>query len=251
MTESHSTTQSRPYTTVFFDLDGTLLPIDTSAFMRAYMASLSAFMTEHGIDAAEITQAVFYGVEAMAEHAPGILNSDAFWQRFCEVTGDTREEWEPLFTTYYRERFNEVGASVTPNPAAAQAVATLHAKGYKLALTTMPMFPTEAISVRLGWAGISHEYFDFVTSYDLSTAVKPQEAYYAEALQRAGAAGPQVLMVGNHTREDGGAIKLGCDIYFVTDHLIETEGGLKVGTCKHGSMADFAAFCEKLPAISA
>lgn len=29
----------RAYTTVFFDLDGTLLPIDTKTFMKGYMAS--------------------------------------------------------------------------------------------------------------------------------------------------------------------------------------------------------------------
>ena len=55
--------------------------------------------------------------------------------------------------------------------------------------------------------------------------------------------------MGNHNREDGLATKVGCDIYFVTDHLIESEEGLDVSKCKHGSMAEFADWCEALPSL--
>ena len=53
----------------------------------------------------------------------------------------------------------------------------------------------------------------------------------------------------NHNREDGMATKVGCDIYFVTDHLIESEEGLDVSECKHGTMAEFADWCEALPSL--
>ena len=53
----------------------------------------------------------------------------------------------------------------------------------------------------------------------------------------------------NHSREDGLVTKVGCDIYFVTDHLIEAEEGLDVSECKHGAMGEFADWCEALPGL--
>ena len=230
--------ESRTYTTVFFDLDGTLLPVDTKEFMQTYMASIGRFMAEHGLDAHAGGEALFAGVMAMGQNVGDVTNRDAFWKVFCERMGKTVEEWEPLFNEYYLTRFDEVGSVAQANPDAARAVRALKERGYRLAVTTMPMFPQVAVEARLRWAGLDPQDFEFLTTYENSTSVKPYEAYYTEAL----------LMVGNHNREDGGATKVGCDIYFVTDHLIETEDGLDVSARKHGTMAEFAAFCEALPA---
>ena len=259
MTENHTNAQGhaagdarqekRRYSTVFFDLDGTLLPIDTKQFMNAYMASIGRYMAEHGLDAQAGGEALFAGVMAMGQNAGRITNCEAFWRVFCERMGKTREDWEPLFLEYYLTRFDEVAAdiNVRPNPAAAAAVRALKERGYRLAVTTMPMFPQVAVEHRLRWAGLDPQDFMFMTTYEDSTSVKPYEDYYREALQRADVSGDEVLMVGNHNREDGGAVKVGCDIYLVTDHLIESEDGLDVSAHKHGSMEEFAAFCESLP----
>lgn len=239
----------RPYGIVFFDLDGTLLPIDTKAFMNAYMASIGRFMAEHGLDEEKARKTIFAGAMAMGQNTEAVANRDAFWNVFCSHMGKTPEEWEPLFMDYYLNRFDEVGAalSIEANPASAEAIRTLKRKGYRLAVTTMPMFPEVAVEARLRWAGLSADDFEFLTTYESSTSVKPYASYYAEALERAGVAGDETLMVGNHNREDGGATELGCDIYFVTDHLIEVEDGIDVASCKHGTMRDFLAFCEGLP----
>ena len=236
----------RAYTTVLFDLDGTLLPMDTDDFMRAYMKSLGAYMAQHGMNPQAGIDALFAGVKAMAgEHEQS--NHDVFWRTFCERMGTTVEEMEPLFTGYYAGPFSEVGAGVKPNPDAGRAVAALRGKGYTVAVATMPMFPTTAVRERIRWAGLDPDDFAFVTDYERCSAVKPHERFYRDVLARAGAKAEETLMVGNHNREDGFATKLGCDIYFVDDHLIEADDGIPVAACKHGTMADFAAFCEALP----
>ena len=56
----------------------------------------------------------------------------------------------------------------------------------------------------------------------------------------------EVLMVGNNTLEDGIATKLGCDLFLIEDFLIERKGGVRLDDVKHGSSADFLAFCERL-----
>ena len=41
-------TDNRAYKMIFFDLDGTLLPIETDAFMRRYMESLYDYCVDMG-----------------------------------------------------------------------------------------------------------------------------------------------------------------------------------------------------------
>ena len=154
-----------------------------------------------------------------------------------------------LFSRFYEGPFSQVGEGVQANPEATRAVATLKGKGYRVAVTTMPMFPLAAVHERIRWAGLDPDDFEFATDYETCYAVKPMPRYYEDCLARAGVAADEVLMVGNHNREDGLATKVGCDIYFVTDHLIESEEGLNVSECKHGSMAEFADWCEALPSL--
>ena len=238
---------TRPYSTVFFDLDGTLLPIDTHAFMKAYTVSLGEFAHEQGLDAHTVMGALLAGVKAMASNDGLQTNHDLFWRTFEAATGIDAKETEALFDTYYGGPFNKVAELAEPNPAAAQAIGALKAKGYTLAVTTMPMFPLKAVHARIGWAGLDPNDFLFVTDYASATSVKPHVAYYEEAMRRAGVDACDVLMVGNNTLEDGAAFKAGADIYFVTDHLIESEGGLDIAQHKHGTLEEFARFCEELP----
>ncbi|MDO4442467.1 MAG: HAD hydrolase-like protein [Slackia sp.] len=242
--------EPRAYTTVFFDLDGTLLPIDTGEFMRAYTVSLGEFAHDNGLDGRGVMTALLEGVKAMATHDGTHSNHDVFWSAFAKSSGLDAQTTETLFDRYYEERFNDIARLVTPNPAAARAIATLKSKGYAVALTTMPMFPLKAVHARLKWAGLDAADFAFVTDYATATSVKPQVAYYEEALRRAGVDASNVLMVGNNTREDGAAYRAGCDIYFVTDNLIESEDGLDAESHKHGTLEDFARFCEELPSIA-
>lgn len=240
---------TRPYTTVFFDLDGTLLPIDTGNFMSAYTVSLGEFAHDHGLDGRAVMGALFEGVKAMAKNDGTRTNHDVFWNAFTQSTDLDPQETEALFDRYYEGPFNDIARIATPNPSSAHAIATLKSKGYTLAVTTMPMFPLKAVHARLRWAGLNPDDFSFVTDYATASSVKPHTAYYEEALRRAKVEASDVLMVGNNTREDGAAFKTGCDIYFVTDHLIAEEDGLALDDHKHGTIEDFAQFCEELPSL--
>ena len=78
---------ARSYTTLFFDLDGTLLPIETSAFMKAYTRSLGEFAHDHGMDGNAVMGALFEGVKAMAANDGSRSNHDVFWPVFSKLTG--------------------------------------------------------------------------------------------------------------------------------------------------------------------
>lgn len=241
-----STNPQAPYKTIFFDLDGTLLPIDMEAFLREYFARLGVFAGEHGYDSELILNAVNKGVSSMIK-PEGTMNDVRFWETFEQLSGVSREEMEPLLLEFYRTSFDEIGASVTPDPHAAEVVKVLKDKGYQLFLTTMPLFPRVAVEARLRWAGIDDaSVFDRITTYDNSHATKPFVQYYEENIMLANGAGDEILMVGNNTQEDLACCKLGADAFLVTDWLLDPIN-FDYRDMKHGSLAELLAFVKTLP----
>lgn len=236
-----------PYRAVFFDLDGTLLPMELEDFLGSYFSSIASFVAAHGLDATAFSAGLHAGIEAMGSHEDARTNHDAYWDAFFRHADARAADWSKLLAGYYEYDFNLIGKGVIPNPAAARAIETLFAKGYTLILTTMPMFPRRAVEHRLAWSGVDSSRFARLTSYENSTSVKPKLAYYAENLAACGLVGEDVLMVGNNTVEDVAATKLGTDVYLVTDHLLDTVN-FDLSGVKHGSMDKFAAWTQTLPA---
>jgi FMN phosphatase YigB (HAD superfamily) len=242
---------ARPaYDAIFFDLDGTLLPMDMDDFLHKYFIQLRLFATRKGLDAEHFSYAVNESTSNMGTHGPDVTNADAFWERFVQMMDNDRAHLEPLMEDFYQNEYQKVGAGVEPNPLAAQVVEGLHAKGYPLYLTTMPMFPRIAVEGRLCWAGVNPALFARMSTYDNSYALKPMPAYYAQNIRIAGCAPERILMVGNNTREDLGILQLGTDAYLVTDYLIDPDG-FDLGTVKHGTLADFARWVATFPECEA
>ena len=196
----------RSYKAVFFDLDGTLLPIDMDAFLKNYFNDIAAFVQARGHDPKQFIDALSAGVKSMLTKQGG-LNSERFWETFTSRMGGD---------------------------------------SYPLCLTTMPLFPRIAVEKRLSWANVPAGAFDRITTYDNSTSTKPHTAYFRENVEAIGLAPEDILMVGNNTREDLAAMKLGLDAYLVTDWLLDPDG-FDIESVKHGTLADFARFVDELP----
>lgn len=237
----------RRYKAVFFDLDGTLLPIDMDTFLKNYFQDIASYVQARGYQPKQFVAALNAGVKSMLVEEGG-MNSQRFWSTFMQhMEGGSLEEYEQVMDEYYRVYFDELGAMATNiDPNAARAVKTLKEKGYPLYLTTMPLFPRIAVEKRLAWANVPAESFDRITTYDNSTSTKPHSAYFAENVQAIGLRPEEILMVGNNTREDLAAMKLGLDAYLVTDWLLDPDG-FDIESVKHGSLADFARFVDELP----
>ncbi len=237
---------TRPYRAVCFDLDGTLLPLDLDVFLQRYFSALGQVAACSGADPAAFKAGMDAGIRAMTTHDDGCSNDQAFWRRFFAEVDPGACDWNAAFSAFYERSFGEIGADVVPDPAAARAVETLRAKGYTLALTTMPMFPAEGVKWRLNWAGVDADAFARITAYDNSTATKPRAIYYAENLAALGVDGKDVLMVGNNTVEDLSFMQLGADAFLVTDYLLNPSG-MDVNAVRHGTLAEFADWVETLP----
>ena len=237
----------RSYKAVFFDLDGTLLPIDMDTFLKNYFNDIAAFAQARGYEPKRFISALNAGVKSMIAETGG-LNSERFWNTFVShMDASKLDEYQHVMDEYYAEHFDSLGALATNiDPNAACMVKTLKEKGYPLYLTTMPLFPRIAVEKRLAWANVPAESFDRITTYDNSTSTKPHSAYFAENVEAIGLKPEEILMVGNNTREDLAALKVGLDAYLVTDWLLDPDG-FDIESVKHGTLADFARFVDELP----
>lgn len=248
------------YQAVFFDLDGTLLPIDTRAFMSSYFDLLGAFFARAGVDGRTGLEGIRVGTQAMFAYDGATTNEERFWDAFVpfmdgeladkENVPKGRRAWEGLLGRFYAEEFPRLREGIEPGPLAALVVDALRAKGYRLLLATNPLFPPEATAQRLAWTGVDARAFERVTAYHNSRYAKPTVEYYEENLAALGLTGPDVLMVGNDPVEDHAACACGCSLYLVTDNLVDRDGaGADLAATPHGTLADLLAYVQGMPKV--
>ena len=65
-------------TTVLFDLDGTLLPMDQERFVRAYFGLLARTMTPLGYAPEKLLDVIIKGIQAMVRNDGAATNEDVF-----------------------------------------------------------------------------------------------------------------------------------------------------------------------------
>ena len=211
-------------TTVLFDLDGTLLPMDQEVFVKAYLGSMSKKMAPHGYDPETLIKAVWKGTGAMVQNDGTAQNETIFWDTFQSVMGRNCREDEALFDAYYQTDFQRVKEVCGFNAQAKQTIAEIRAMGLNTILATNPLFPPIATHSRLRWAGLEPEDFSLITTYDNSSFCKPNPDYYREILGKLNLRPEECLMVGNDAAEDMAAQAVGMRVFLLTDCLINRDG---------------------------
>lgn len=232
-------------TTILFDLDGTLLPMDQEVFVKDYLGRLAKKMAPHGYDPQLLVQAVWKGTGAMVKNDGRQSNEAVFWQVFTGIFGQEAMKDLPLFEEFYETEFQEARRSCGFNPAAAETVRALHAMGYTTVLATNPLFPPVATQSRVRWAGLEPEDFAFITTYDNSSFCKPNPDYYREILGKLKLKSEECLMVGNDVGEDMIAEALGMQVFLLTDCLINRDGS-DISRYPHGSFPELLSCIRSL-----
>lgn len=232
-------------TTILFDLDGTLLPMDQDAFTKGYFKLLAQTLAPHGYEMRELMQVIWQGVEAMIRNPGPETNEDAFWRLFCAHYGENARKDEPYFDAFYRNEFQQARAFCSPNPKAAEAVRVLRNMGLILALATHPVFPAVATESRIHWAGLDKNDFSLCTTYENTVSAKPNPAYYRQILETLHVQPQECLMVGNDVTEDGAALKAGIPVFLLTDCLINRENA-DISAFPQGSFDDLLNYIKEL-----
>ncbi len=229
-------------TTVLFDLDGTLLPMDQDDFVNRYFKNLATFMAPHGYDPEMLVKGVWAGTLAMMHNNGNATNETVFWQAFAALNKQDARDDEPIFAQFYENEFDKARSACGFTPRAGEIVSRLKAAGKRIALATNPIFPAVATDKRIKWAGLDKNSFELVTTYENSRHCKPDPAYFRDLLASLGVTAEECLMVGNDATEDMVAKTLGMKVFLLTDCLINKENK-DITVYPHG---DFDALCAFL-----
>lgn len=235
------------YKAILFDMDGTLLPMDTDKFIGAYFSELTKVMLPFGFTKEELKKKLFVGVEAMVKNDGRQTNMEAFWKVLVKDHEDMDMKAAVETTeAFYTTDFHKVKALATKeNPLAVKAVELAHQKAEQVILSTNPLFPAVAQASRLSWIGLKPEDFDLVTAYEDNSYCKPNPKYFVAICERMGLKPEECLMIGNDELEDMyTASSLGMDCYLVTDWMIPREGYTWTGN--KGTFEELLAFLNTL-----
>ncbi|MBQ9743094.1 MAG: HAD family hydrolase [Ruminococcus sp.] len=207
-------------TTVLFDLDGTLLPMDQEVFIKHYFMGLSKKFAQYGYDPSDLSTAVWGGTKAMIKNTGERSNEDVFWDAFVAVYGERVLQDKHHFDEFYYSEFQDIKNICGHTEKSAAILRAIKDAGMRVALATNPIFPSIATESRIRWAGLEPEDFELYTTYENINYCKPNPEYYLEVTRRMGVSPEECLMVGNDVSDDMCARKLGMEVFLLTDCLI-------------------------------
>lgn len=234
-----------PITTVFFDLDGTLVPMDQDVFVKDYFSRIAAKLAPHGYDPKKLIDTIWRGTEAMVRNDGSKTNEETFWEFAVSVYGDKIVEDKQFFDEFYETEFDKIKSVCGYDAAAAEIVYGLKERGYRVVLATNPIFPARATQWRIGWAGLKPEDFELYTTYENSRFCKPNPDYYRDILNQINVEPDECIMVGNDVSEDMIARKLGMKVFLLTDCMINKHDE-DISKYPHGGFDELAEFLKEI-----
>lgn len=229
---------------IFYDLDGTLLPMDMDDFMGAYFKGICKKLTPHGYDPDALVKNIWAGTKAMVLNDGSKTNEDAFWKEFIDKMGPSAAKDKEIFEDFYRVEFNEVRSVVRPDERIPALIKTCKEMGLIQTLATNPLFPEIATRNRIEWADLDVNDFTMFTTYENSHYCKPNTDYYVEVMEKVGARPEETLMVGNDVDEDMIAGKLGMKVFLITEYMLNKHD-LDINLFPHGDWDDLLEYIKK------
>ncbi len=220
-----------------FDLDGTLLPMDTDFFLAQYVASVTphfGHLVEPQQFARELVQSSY---AIMADNQGDKTNLEKFFADFLPKVLRTQAELQPIFERFYAHEFSKLRAYTKPSPLARELVQTALTAGYKVVLATNPLFPRRAVLERMSWANVADLPWSFIASNEDTHYCKPNPAYFGALLERLGAAPEDCIHFGNDLTEDMAARQVGIPVVMVTDYLVNRQHRPCTDVLYQGSLA--------------
>ena len=237
-------------TTILFDLDGTLLPMNQDLFVSTYFGALAEKLSHHGYDKEELTAVIWKSMKAMMKNTTDEKNESVFWRVFTEAYGEKGRADICVFEEFYEKDFPKVQKVVGFAPEAKKIIELTKSLGMKAVLATNPMFPKAATYQRVSWAGLSLADFEMISTFEDFTRCKPNPEYFTELLAKLGLSSGEVVMVGNDAYEDTCASALGIPVFLLTHSLVNRKG-VDLSEIPHGDFDDLAAWLKSIGKMEA
>lgn len=230
---------------ILFDLDGTLLPLNTDSFLEAYIAKISAHFSQVLDPQLFAKHLMGSSYATIANTQPGVSNKDKYFADFFPKVSKDPAELMPMFDDFYLNHFPSLGYLCTASTTSRELVETALNKGYGIVLATNPIFPQEAVWERMRWANVYDLPWDLVTSYENTCACKPHPAYFSEILSSLGTSASQCIHIGNDLTEDMAAAKVGIPVVMATDYLINRHNQSLESCLFHGTLEEVLTWAKE------
>lgn len=210
---------------IFFDLDGSLLPMDEAYFTKVYFKLLYEKIKNHGYeDMNELVNVIWSGTKKMMQNDGTKTNEEVFFDEFVKHYGKDALKDKCLFDEFYRNEFKLSKSSCGENDLAKEIVKHAKEKVGTVVLSTNPIFPKDGTYNRMGFIGLKPEDFDFITYYENSSYCKPNPQYFMWLMEKFNLKPEEVIVFGNNDYEDYlCAKKAGIDCYLIGETLILHE----------------------------
>jgi len=218
--------------TLLVDLDDTLLGNKMDMFIPAYLQALSGCLSPYTAP----ESLVFHLMEAtrnmMANNNPDRTLKQTFDAAFYPSLGIEPNVLNPVIEDFYVNVFPSLRNITTQRQDAVTLIQESIRRGYRVIVATNPLFPLTAIHHRLRWAGLAPETYPFtlIPSYESFHFAKPNPAYYAELLGRAGWVDEPVLMIGDDIQMDiQAASSIGLPVFWTPNEPVPNKPPMPCG----------------------
>ena len=230
---------------IFFDLDGTLLPMDQEIFIKEYLGGLCRALAPRGYAPEAVGAALWKSTAAMMRNDGRATNEEVFWNSFSAILGDNIRGEKELLADFYAGDFQKIKNSCGYTPESRKLIDRLKSSDLSIILATSPLFPTVATESRIHWAGLEPSDFDYVTTYENSRYCKPNPTYYADLCEKLGLDPREVLMVGNDVGDDMVAEAVGMQVFLLADCLIN-KANENINKYRHGGFSKLSELIEEI-----
>lgn len=188
-------------TTLLFDLDGTLVTLQRRGLELRFM--LRAFRRfSPAIPPWKFRRAFWQAANRLQVHETDMTNYQVFLETLGAHSRVDQAALDGLVREFLTHDFGHLSDRFAPIAGARETLELARRLDYRVVLATNPVWPLDAVRVRLRAGGLADFSFDFISHSEVMTCCKPNPRYYRELLDRLRVCGEECLMIGNDPRKD-------------------------------------------------
>ena len=133
---------------IFFDLDGTLLPMDQEIFIKEYLGGLCRALAPRGYAPEAVGAALWKSTAAMMRNDGRATNEEVFWNSFSAILGDNIRGEKELLDEFYAGDFQKIKNSCGYTPESRKLIDRLKSSDLSIILATSANVKDYIIYVR-------------------------------------------------------------------------------------------------------